>query len=316
MGFIVGFDRELIRRPRPLGELHADPRHQSPDVPVHRRDDRELGADRAADRHDARRCGLQRPVVPFLTPLNVAANGGGRFLTNFDDYATTFKGVEMSLTKRMSNRWMARVAGAWNNPQEHYDMAVPVNENGNPTVSDTFPLEDGGQWAPRSAGSGSGDVFINQRWNFNLNGAYQATVGYRARGQPVRQARHAVSVLPQRRARPRGQRSHPADTGARHQPVRDAVEPRPSRVEERQVRKPRLGAVDRRPVQRDEQRHGNHSRAQCRRDDVPGARVEPQPAHSAVWRASQLLEHASGTTPRLVVSQAHREFRWACFLVR
>jgi hypothetical protein len=122
--------------------------------------------------------------VPLFqpNPALVAANGGGRFLTNFDDYATTFQGVEMSLTKRMSNRWMARVAGAWNNPQEHYDMAVPVNENGNPTISDTFPLEDGGQWAPRSAGSGSGDVFINQRWNFNLNGAYQAMWGIELAG--------------------------------------------------------------------------------------------------------------------------------------
>lgn len=57
-------------------------------------------------------------------PVKVAANGGGRLLTNHDDYATTFNGVELSLTKRMSNRWMAWLAGAWNNPQEHYDMAV------------------------------------------------------------------------------------------------------------------------------------------------------------------------------------------------
>jgi hypothetical protein len=118
--------------------------------------------------------GISYNIPQFIPDANkVAANGGGRFLTNFDDYATTFNGIEMSLTKRMSNRWMARVAGSWNNPQEHYDMAVPVNENGNPTVSDTFPLQSGGQWAPRSAGSGSGDVFINQRWNFNVNGAYQ-----------------------------------------------------------------------------------------------------------------------------------------------
>lgn len=113
--------------------------------------------------------------IPLFVPnaAKVAANGGGRLLTNFDDYATTFDGVELALTKRMSNRWMARVAVAWNNPREHYDMAVPVNETGNPTRSDTFPLISGGQWAPRSGGSGSGDVFINQRWNFNANGAYQ-----------------------------------------------------------------------------------------------------------------------------------------------
>jgi len=52
-------------------------------------------------------------------------------------------------------------------------MAVPVNDTGNPTRSDTFPLIDGGQLAPRSFGSGAGDVFVNQRWNFNANGVYQ-----------------------------------------------------------------------------------------------------------------------------------------------
>ncbi len=146
--------------------------------------------------------------IPLFQPdaAKVAANGGGRLLTNFDDYATTFNGIELSLTKRMSNRWMARLAGAWNNPQEHYDMAVPVNENGNPTRSDTFPLIDGGQLAPRSAGSGSGDVFINQRWNFNVNGAYQLPWGMEARRQPVRQAGHAAirtSATPRSAARAR-----------------------------------------------------------------------------------------------------------------
>lgn len=113
--------------------------------------------------------------IPLFIPdgTKVAAAGGGRNLTNFSDYATTFNGLEVSMTKRMSNRWMARVAGAWNNPQEQYDMSVPVNDDGNPTRTDTFPLISGGQWAPRSGGSGSGDVFVNQRWNFNANGAYQ-----------------------------------------------------------------------------------------------------------------------------------------------
>lgn len=122
--------------------------------------------------------GVAYNVPLFIPDANkVAANGGGRLLTNYDDYATTFDGIEVSVSKRMSNRWMARVAAAWNNPREHYDMGVAVNENGNPTRSDTFALISGGQWAPRSAGSGSGDVFINQRWNFNANGAYQAGWG-------------------------------------------------------------------------------------------------------------------------------------------
>jgi hypothetical protein len=113
--------------------------------------------------------------IPLFIPNadKVAAGGGGRFLTNFEGYATVYNGVEVSMTKRMSDRWMARLSASWNNPTEDYDMNPPVSENGNPTRTDIFPLISGGQMAPRSAGSGSGDVFINQRWNFNLNGAYQ-----------------------------------------------------------------------------------------------------------------------------------------------
>jgi hypothetical protein len=113
--------------------------------------------------------------IPLFEPnaAKVAAVGGGRFLTNFEGYSTSFNGLELSVNKRMSNRWQMRLAASYNNAQEHYDLDVPISENGNPTRSDIFPLMSGGQWAQRSAGSGSGDVFVNQRWNFNVNGAYQ-----------------------------------------------------------------------------------------------------------------------------------------------
>jgi hypothetical protein len=113
--------------------------------------------------------------IPLFAPdaAKVAAVGGGRLLTNFDDYSTAFNGIELAVNKRMSNRWMMRLAVAYNQPEEHYDMAVPINISGNPSRTDTYALISGGLWAPRSAGSGSGDVFVNQKWNFNLNGAYQ-----------------------------------------------------------------------------------------------------------------------------------------------
>ena len=113
--------------------------------------------------------------IPLFIPdaAKVAATGGGRHLTNYEGYATTFSGLEVAVNKRMSDGWMMRLAAAWNNPTEDYDMGVAVDQSGNPTRTDTFPLISGGQWAPRSAGSGSGDVFVNQRWSFNLNGAYQ-----------------------------------------------------------------------------------------------------------------------------------------------
>jgi len=43
-------------------------------------------------------------------------------------------------------------------------------------------LVDGGQFAPRSGGSGSGDIFINAKWSFNANGLYQFPLGFEVGG--------------------------------------------------------------------------------------------------------------------------------------
>lgn len=113
--------------------------------------------------------------LPLFIPDNVkvTANGGGRLLTNWDDYYTTAQSIEATLTKRMSNKWMMRMAASYTIPREYYDMSPPVNFLGNPTNRDQEPLQSGGQWAPLSGGSGSGDVFVNAKWSINLNGAYQ-----------------------------------------------------------------------------------------------------------------------------------------------
>jgi hypothetical protein len=104
-------------------------------------------------------------------PAKVAANGNGRELRNYEGYATTYNGVELSVVKRMADRWMMRAGFAWNDPREHYD-APARNLLGNPTRYESSPLVDGGALAPRSAGSGSGDVFVNGQWQINVNGVY------------------------------------------------------------------------------------------------------------------------------------------------
>src|SRR5688572_3987345 len=57
---------------------------------------------------------LYRPL-----PAQVTAANFGRVLTNYDGYYSQFNGLEAQLTKRMSDRWMARVAASWNNPREY-----------------------------------------------------------------------------------------------------------------------------------------------------------------------------------------------------
>jgi hypothetical protein len=101
----------------------------------------------------------------------VAAGGSGRVITNYPGYRTTYHGLDFSLIKRMSDRWMGRVSVGLNNPREFYDALV--TDIGNPTRLDTRPLVQGGQFTQRSFGSGQGDIFMNARWQVNINGAYE-----------------------------------------------------------------------------------------------------------------------------------------------
>ena len=118
--------------------------------------------------------------IPAFRPNQAMVNaaGGGFLLTNYDGYKSKYQGIEGQLIKRMSNRWMGRVSFSFNDPKEYYDMPVRVNYLGNPTRRDTETLNDGGVWAPRSAGSGAGDVFMAGKWTVNVNGAYQLPAGF------------------------------------------------------------------------------------------------------------------------------------------
>jgi hypothetical protein len=91
-------------------------------------------------------------------------------LTNHPGYYSQYNGVEFSLTKRLADRWMARVGAAFNAAEECYTVAA--NELGNPTRTDTTPLLDCGAYTVRSGGSGAGDIFVHAKWQLNANGLY------------------------------------------------------------------------------------------------------------------------------------------------
>ena len=116
----TGVHRRLRSRadaqPGAAGELHLRPGHQPPDVPVHRHDHRRLGAVRPLAGTTAGRRRVQHAAVPARTARSSAANGGGRLLTNFDGYYTKFNGIELSMNKRMSNRWQMRLADRLQQP--------------------------------------------------------------------------------------------------------------------------------------------------------------------------------------------------------
>jgi hypothetical protein len=115
--------------------------------------------------------------IPTFIPnaTAVAAGGNGFVTTNIPGYSTDYSGLELSVMKRLSNRWMSRIGFSWNNAREHFDSTAGIYDtNGNPTPTLTEPLKDGGQFSPQSAGSGSGNVYINAKWQFNANAMYEA----------------------------------------------------------------------------------------------------------------------------------------------
>jgi len=110
--------------------------------------------------------------------------------TNRSDFHQTYDGVDLVLTKRLSNRWMMRGSFTYNVNKQHSGAngcVDPTNivpgqsgDTGNPATAYTGEsCADGTFVAARSTGSGSKDsVFLNSKWQFNVNGMYQLPMNF------------------------------------------------------------------------------------------------------------------------------------------
>jgi hypothetical protein len=107
----------------------------------------------------------------------VTAGGGGRIRTNRPDYTTTFTGLELTLTKRLSNRWMTRLAFSYNDWVENFG-STPVTALGSPGRTETDPLVDGGQVASLSGGSGKASFYTSIKWQLYATGMVQLGWGF------------------------------------------------------------------------------------------------------------------------------------------
>jgi Carboxypeptidase regulatory-like domain/TonB-dependent Receptor Plug Domain len=135
-------------------------------------------------------------ITPYdLTPDNLAgaeANGFGQYLTNRPGYGRHFKGLELTAHKRLSNKWMARLAFSYNDWTEHFDGREGI-QNPNPVLYDTYgyslfgqtiltdALKDGGQLAYFGIGSGK-TYWINAKWQLNVSALYQLPAGFEIAG--------------------------------------------------------------------------------------------------------------------------------------
>jgi hypothetical protein len=125
----------------------------------------------------------------YSPPDDLAEAGGfGRLRTNQPGYAQNFNGVELTLTKRLSNKWMGRAALSWNAFKQHYSGVIPVNggggtqggiggpgsgrSNGNPTPTDLNSLTDDFVGA-QSGGSGRATFYTTPTWQIYTNALVQ-----------------------------------------------------------------------------------------------------------------------------------------------
>jgi len=121
-------------------------------------------------------------------PAVIAAFSSGRNLTNRPDYSTGYNGLELTLVKRLSNKWFARAAFSYMDWHENIEGANAVtnptrtertgSQSGRTQSADGGPQIDGGQIAPRSGGSGKGDIFYNAQWQFVANALYQLPANF------------------------------------------------------------------------------------------------------------------------------------------
>jgi len=94
----------------------------------------------------------------------------GFFLTN-GDREQVFKGASLTFDKRLSNRWMMRGNVSW----QDWKWRIPASESQDPTDTIAGGVVDGTEVLQGSgiASGSKGNVFINSKWSYSLNGLYQ-----------------------------------------------------------------------------------------------------------------------------------------------
>jgi hypothetical protein len=123
-------------------------------------------------------------VPIYALNANKVPPGGGKESTNRDGYHQRYMGLEFSATKRMANRWMARVGFSTNDWREYFDdPAISiVDPTKAPSSSTARPFQgaqfDGGLVVRQAAGSGkSGIYMVAPRYQLTANGMVEGPWG-------------------------------------------------------------------------------------------------------------------------------------------
>jgi hypothetical protein len=135
-------------------------------------------ADYAPDISEDRPDGLVHTTLPDGTPVGIPVfhlrDGleptGGGFYTN-GDREQDYKGVSLTLTRRLANRWSARGAFTYNDWKWKMGKKFRSFDDPNDAILDGLGNSDGNDtfFEP----GGKGDVFAGSKWSFSTYALYQ-----------------------------------------------------------------------------------------------------------------------------------------------
>ena len=113
--------------------------------------------------------------VPIYGPTRLPANASVTEYRARPDYTQRYVGLELAATKRLSNRWMARLGFSSNRHTEYFDSPAAHT---NPTRGASGGVESGQLVVRQSTGSGKAGIYqVLPSYQFVATGLYQAPYG-------------------------------------------------------------------------------------------------------------------------------------------
>ena len=119
---------------------------------------------------------------PIYGVTRLPANRAATTYRARDGYSQRYLGFEFAATKRLSNRWMARLGFSTNDHKEYFDDLTAMGDPTSIAVTNlntgVGPNQDGGLVVRQSGGSGKSGIYqVLPKYQFIATGLYQAKWG-------------------------------------------------------------------------------------------------------------------------------------------
>ena len=180
--FLAGFDKELTPQFSVSATVTYRLMQDLPWTPL-------IGVTQANYSQTSTLTGSAPGIGSYSVPLyglnpSAVPPGGGQVFSVREGYRQRYLGLEASVTKRLSNHWMARFGFSTNDWREYFDdpSKAILDPTRAPAPSSAWPVAgpqvDGGTVLRSSTGSGkSGIYMVAPSYQFIANGLYEAIWG-------------------------------------------------------------------------------------------------------------------------------------------